>query len=167
MHINRQITIDAPIDQVWDVLGHRYDQVDRWASSVSHSAPSAVGQPLDGAPVAGRVCQTELGPFKESIFEYDENKNVLAYRASGSKMPFFVKDLRNRWSLNKVDDTRTEVDMAMSAELAFPFNLIMSLPMKTQFARVLDFAIEELKHYVETGNPHPRKVQADLAARAA
>ena len=50
--------------------------------------------------------------------------------------------------------------MLMSARLLFPFNLVMTLPMKLQIGKLLTFAVEELKHYVETGKPHPRKVKA-------
>ncbi|MEM9292886.1 MAG: SRPBCC family protein [Acidobacteriota bacterium] len=164
MQIQRQITIDASPEEVWQVLGHQFDQVSLWASSVSHSAARSDGKRVSSAPASGRVCETDLGPFRESILEFDEERKVLAYEASGEKMPSFVHNLKNRWSLTALSGSRTRVDMLMTADLAFPFRLFMPPLMKLQMGRVLSFAIEELKHYVETGQPHPRKVKADLAA---
>ncbi|MEM7588322.1 MAG: SRPBCC family protein [Acidobacteriota bacterium] len=167
MQITRQITIEAPSQQVWKVLGHQFHQVDRWASSVSHSAARIEGDAPAGAPCSGRVCETELGPFRETLTEYDDARQVVAYEASGEKMPFFVKGLRNRWSLKPLGSSRTRVDMHMTADLAFPFNLFMTPVMKRQMGGVLTLATQELKHYVETGSPHPRKAANHPTQKAA
>ncbi|MEM1181790.1 MAG: SRPBCC family protein [Acidobacteriota bacterium] len=167
MQIERHLTVQAPPNKVWDVLGRRFDEVHLWASSVERSAGAGPAQ-VPGAPTAGRTCQTELGPFKESIVEFDESNQVLAYTASGEKMPFFVKGLRNRWSLSAAPGGHTRVDMLMTADLAFPFSVFMAPVMKLQMGRILTFAIEELKYFVETGEPHPRKLRArQTALRAA
>ena len=169
MQIQRNITVDATPDRVWEVLALRFGDVHEWASSVFHSSESQGKPSIPGAPSAGRTCETELGPFEESIVEFDEAKKTLAYTASGEKMPFFVKGLRNRWALSARADGKTQVDMLMNADLAFPFNLFMAPLMKVQMGRVLTFAVEELKHFAETGRPHPRKLEADrkLALEAA
>lgn len=162
MKIQRHITIDAPPEKVWKVLGQDFDQVDQWASSVTHSVSRTGGQKLASAPMAGRTCETEIGPVKEAILEFDEDQRIVAYSAQAQDFPFFVKDMQNRWALTEAPGRRTEVDMLMSARLLFPFNLVMTLPMKMQIGKLLTFAVEELKHYVETGKPHPRKVQASV-----
>ncbi len=168
MNIKRRISIEATPEAVWRILAEQYEHVDRWASSVAHATARMGGPKPDAAPIAGRVCETELGPFSESIVEYDEERKVLAYQARGEKMPFFVKDLQNRWSLHSAAGDRTEVGMLMTAKLQFPFNLFMPPLMKLQMGRILSFAVEELKHYAETGEPHPRKARAALqAGRAA
>lgn len=38
MKIEKQIIVDAPADKVWEVLGHKYDLVSEWASSVLESS---------------------------------------------------------------------------------------------------------------------------------
>ena len=164
MQIERNLTIDATPDKVWEVLALRFDAVHEWASSVYQSSARPGKPAVPGAPAAGRTCETELGPFKESILEFDESTKTLAYSASGDKMPFFVTGLRNRWTLSAQAGGTTQVHMLMHADLSFPFNLFMAPMMKLQMGKVLSFAIEELKHYVETGEPHPRKAKADLAA---
>ena len=164
MKIQRELTINASSEKVWDVLARQFDHVDRWVSSVYRSSGRKDIRALNGAPSSGRICQTELGPFKERIVEYDEDRRILAYDAKGEKMPFFVKSLQNRWVLSPVSDSKTHVDMLMTADLALPFNLFMGPIMRLQLSRILSFATEELKHFVETGQPHPRKVASDQKA---
>lgn len=166
MKIERTFTINAAADQVWNVLGPQFDKVGEWASAVQHSAPR-VGNGPGTAPVAGRVCETDLGPFKESILEYDEVRRILAYDAKGDKMPFFVRDLRNRWQVTPKADGTSQIDMRMQAQLQFPFNLLMGPLMRRQFASVLDKVGDELAHFVETGKPHSRKIQAQRAVAKA
>ena len=164
MQIERQITIEATPDKVWEVLGPRFDQVDAWASSVDRSTARAGHSQIPGAPMVGRTCETEIGPVKEAITEYDEVRRIVAYSAHAEKMPFFVKDMRNRWALASGQGGRTHVDMRMTAKLSFPFNLFMTPMMKLQMGKLLTNAIEELKFFVENGEPHPRKQKAARAA---
>lgn len=61
--ISMKITIAAPAEQVWELVGHHFDRVEEWASAV-HASHALPGPPLAGAPVAGRVCQTGLPVLK-------------------------------------------------------------------------------------------------------
>lgn len=167
MNITKQIAIEAPVDAAWERLGPQFSSVDRWASSVARSRLRDDGRKLAGAPCYGRVCETDLGPFRESLVEYDERSHVLAYEASGDKMPFFVKKLRNRWSLHAQGPETTLVQMEMNVDLMPVFSLLMGPMMRRQMAPVMAQSIEEFKHFVETGRPHPRKEQAIAEAAAA
>ncbi|MEM7624321.1 MAG: SRPBCC family protein [Planctomycetota bacterium] len=158
MRIKRQVRINASAAEVWRVLGTEFDSVHHWASSVSHSAARTQGRPIGNAPCAGRTCQTDLGPFTETIIEYDDQRLAVAYEAQGDKMPFFVKRLTNRWAVSG-STTSCTVEMDMNADLMLPF-IVMSPMMKMQMGKIATFAVEELKHYVEHGEPHPRKVEA-------
>ncbi|MEO0475832.1 MAG: SRPBCC family protein, partial [Planctomycetota bacterium] len=99
MKLQRSIKINASPDEVWNILGPRFGDADVWASSVNHSAAHTDGDRPAGAPCSGRICQTELGPFRESIIVYDEHRRIVKYEASGEKMPFFVKCLVNQWAV--------------------------------------------------------------------
>lgn len=83
---------------------------------------------------------------------------MLAYTAKGDKMPFFVKQLANNWSVTSLGKKRSQVDMRMEVDILPVFNLIMSPLMKMQMGKVAGKSIEELKHFVETDRPHPRKL---------
>ena len=172
MKIARKMRVDASPDTVWDILGPNYVRAGDWASSVYVSAPRAGTPKVAGAPVAGRTCETSLGPFTEAIEAYDPDRRHVAYSATGDAMPGFVRGLRNAWTVRPASGGGSEVEMELRADIAFPFDLLMGPLMRLQFGRVLRQATQELKHYAETGRPHPRKVKADrskkgVAARAA
>jgi len=163
MRITRETVVEASADFIWTVLGPRYAEADKWASSVQRS--SGLGAPAvgaaAGAPCTGRVCETQLGRFEETIERYDEANREIAYSARGEKMPFFVRRLVNHWKVVPDGPGRSRVQMELVVTLAFPFNLLMALPMRLQMGGVLRKAHEELKYFVENDEtPHPRKLQA-------
>lgn len=165
MKIKKTIIIDATADRVWEILGPRYAQAGDWASSVYASVPRLDLPALSDAPVAGRVCQTSLGPFTETIEAYDTQHRHVAYSATGEKMPGFVKRLTNSWTV-RAKGGMSEVEMELNAKIVFPFSWLMGPLMRMQFARVLKDATQELKHYAETGTPHPRKVKMNGSQKA-
>ena len=166
MKLALEVTANAPIDRVWDILGPGYVNAGNWASAVYISQPRSGEAKVAGAPAAGRVCQTSLGPFTETIEEYDPTNHRVAYSATGDKMPGFVKSLVNSWTLTPIGAGRTKVRMELNADIAFPFNVLMGWMMKMQFKGALKDSIEDLKHYAETGKPHPRKIKIDGSKKA-
>ena len=89
----------------------------------------------------------------------------MAYSATGDKMPGFVKSLVNSWTVRS-EGSRSQVDMELTVDIAFPFNFLMGPLMRLQFGKVLREATEELQHYAETGKPHPRKVKVNASKKA-
>ena len=73
MKVNRQLTINASADKLWQILGDDYAKVGDWTTQVLSSAPNPdlpVGQ--------GRVCETDgFGDAKETITHYDEKRREL------------------------------------------------------------------------------------------
>ncbi|MEM6457467.1 MAG: SRPBCC family protein [Acidobacteriota bacterium] len=169
--IVRRVTLDASADAAWRVIAEQFDQVDRWASDVHRatSRPGAAAHPAAAdAPVAGRACATPLGPVEESIVLYDAQTRTLAYEAEAPDMPFFVRGLRNRWTVTEIDRGRTQVQTRVTVDLMAPFGWVMGPLMKRQIGKLLSTAVDDLKVYVETGRPHPRNgAAADSAQRAA
>lgn len=168
MTITRTIRINASADEVWSVLAHDFYNADRWLSTIYHSerrdaVPTVGDFPLDSG---GRACDTSLGLFRETVQHYDERARAFGYRAEGDKMPFFVKHLENNWTVTPNGPRQATVDMRLEARLLPVFAQVMGPLMKRQFGQVTAEAVEELKHYVETGQPHPRKVEADRKAKA-
>lgn len=160
MQIKQQVTINASADKVWDILGPQYGQVSDWISAVHVSKErKSVGAPRH-APVSGRVCETDLGPFKETVTRYDAGNRSLAYTAQGDKMPFFVKQMSNAWQITPLDDHNAKVEMCLEVSILPVFNLVMGPMMRMQMGGILKNAVEELKYYAETGMPHPRKLEA-------
>ncbi|MFQ6552684.1 SRPBCC family protein [Aestuariibius insulae] len=163
MNISRQI--DAPLDKVWDIVGPNYTSAGDWASSVYVSGVRSGTPKVTGAPAAGRVCETSLGPFTETIEAYDDARHMVSYSATGEKMPGFMKGLRNTWHLTP-SGNGTKASMTLKANIAFPMNILMGWMMKMQFKKALTETIDDLKVYAETGRPSPRKVKVDGSKKA-
>ncbi|MEM0948907.1 MAG: SRPBCC family protein [Pseudomonadota bacterium] len=165
MRIEKTVTVNASADRMWEILGTEYLQSGRWASAVYHS--SGKGEPkIAGAPAAGRVCQTSLGPFTETIEAFDPVQRHVAYSATGEKMPSFIKGLTNSWRVTPMGPSASKIEMELTADIAFPFNILMGPMMKMQFGSVVKNVVGELKYYGETGKPHPRKVKVDGTKKA-
>ncbi|MEM8863290.1 MAG: SRPBCC family protein [Chloroflexota bacterium] len=158
MNVDRQLTINASADKLWQILGDDYAKVGDWTTQVLSSAPNPdlpVGQ--------GRVCETDgFGDAKETITHYDENRRELAYSATIEKLPFFVKEMGNAWRVEPKGENRSVVHMNMKGRLLPVFKQLMTRPMQKQLAKSADLFLRDLKYYAETGDIHPEK-KAQLA----
>lgn len=166
MKIKQQLTVNTSADKVWDILGPRFEHVADWVSAVHSSQGRNSGVIPLNAPSSGRVCETDLGPFKEAILRYDERNRIISYSAQGDKMPFFVKQLANTWTVTPLSDSKSRVDMCAEISLLPVFNLVMGPMMRMQMGGILKNAIEELKYFAEKGSPHPRKLAAQREHQA-
>ncbi len=162
MNVLRELEINAAPKQVWGILAHNFHKADQWASSIYVSSPRSTGTTHPETPFveSGRTCETELGGFKETIVHYDEKNMRFGYQAQGEKMPFFVKGLSNTWTVKPTGNGYSHVTSKVEIKLMPVIGTIMGPMMKMQLGGVIKSAMEELKHFVETGKPHPRKVQA-------
>ena len=159
MQIKRQFNVNTSANRVWEILGHNFGSVADWASGVYVSQGNTSTRVFRDTPYSGRVCETVIGDFDETITRYDERERIVAYVAKSKKMPFFVKHLSNHWTVTALSNNQCRVDMCMEAALLPVFNLIMAPIMQMQLNPVLEDTIEELKYFAEKGVPHPRKLE--------
>ncbi|MEL6409937.1 MAG: SRPBCC family protein [Pseudomonadota bacterium] len=162
MQIARTLQIKAPLEKVWSILADDYATIGEWARAVERSAANPDAAPPPGAAVGGRVCTANIGDVTETITTFDPKHHVLAYSAQAKAMPFFVRGLTGRWTLNAVKGG-TRVDLGFKADLMPPFGTLMGWAMKRQFVAAIDDTLEDLKLWAETGEVHPDKAKA-LAA---
>ncbi len=160
MRIKRQFTVNASADQLWEIMGLQFAHVSQWASSIYSSRERNSDLVLVDAPCSGRTCETSMGSFKENILTYDKQRKIVSYDAKGDKMPFFVRQLANKWTFTPIAGDKCQVDMCMEISLLPVFNLLMGPIMRIQMGGVINQIIEELTYFAETGNPHPRKLEA-------
>ncbi|MEL6222892.1 MAG: SRPBCC family protein [Cyanobacteria bacterium J06626_14] len=160
MEIRQEFIVNAPCDRVWNILGHQYSQVSIWASDVYASRQHDLGTVLHDAPCAGRVCETSMGKFKETITHYDEQRKQVSYTAKGDKMPFFVKRLVNNWTVVPLENHRSKVEMRLDVSLLPVFDVVMGPMLQKQMKTVTQAVAEDLTYFAEKGNPHPRKFEA-------
>ncbi|MEM0896518.1 MAG: SRPBCC family protein [Verrucomicrobiota bacterium] len=159
MKINKDLEIAARPEEVWEVIGGtHFGNVALWSSDVLAS---------QGSVESGRrECETSIGGLRETVTRHNSERRQLSYRVVGDKMPFFVKHLENNWDIDPGSSpNHARVRMRLEAKLLFPFNLLMAPMMGFQFRSILKRTLEEFKHFVETGEPHPRKEEASARAK--
>jgi hypothetical protein len=83
-----------------------------------------------------------------------------AYRATG--MPFVVREATDTWSVTALGPARSRLDLRAEIRLLPLVGPVVAPLLKRQIGGLLRHAVEELKHYVETGEPHPRKRRAGV-----
>ena len=165
MQIARRLQVAAAPDILWRIIAEDYADVGTWARAVHVSGPNTAVKPLEGAPVGGRICTASIGDVEETIVTFDPKDRVLAYTAQAKAMPFFVRRLQGVWGL-KEGGGGTRVDLQFEATLMPPFELLMGWAMRRQFQTAIDNTLEDLKLFAETGQVHPKKAEALLAAEA-
>jgi hypothetical protein len=169
--LTRQITVEAPADAVWDLVGRRFDRIGEWATAIAASAPIAPtpsataptrspASTVAGAPVAGRVCRTGirlLPEVTETIVAYDDAARTLTYRASG--LPAFVATARNTWTVTPVGEQRTRVTLQARFDTRGLISALARWAILIQVGRTSRHLAADLRHYLEHGTPSPRKQQ--------
>jgi len=159
--LTQHVVIDASADAVWEVVAGRFDRIGEWATAIpaSRFAPADPAVVDLTAPVTARVCETGLRALPrvtETIVGFDVASRTLTYQATQG-MPAFVTTARNTWTVTALGARQCRVDIA--AEFATR-GLLGRLARSVILARVLRdgrHLLEDLKHYVETGMPSPRK----------
>ncbi|WP_374957560.1 SRPBCC family protein [Gilvibacter sp.] len=150
-----QIEIDAPIDEVWDALAVDYGGIGKWASGVNHVVEFS-GEGAD----AKRFCSISAAGFndtREKVIKWDPENYYFEYELYEG-LPGFV-----RYSINKDKLTpkgnKTIWTSYNDMRVGGFMGLTMKWMMRKQLTKVLQNKAEELKHFVETGEAHPRKVE--------
>ncbi|NQV53159.1 MAG: SRPBCC family protein [Flavobacteriales bacterium] len=153
MKLIKKISIAKPVEDVWEVLGNQFGEIDKWASLIKQSE---VSDPKL-SPGVVRSTETTGGPTKQELTAFSPEKHSIAYKAI-SGTPFFFKAVRAEWSLSK---NQNITDLVLDFEVKFKgIGGILSPIVKKKLGKVGDELLEELKFYVENGKPHPRKVSS-------
>jgi hypothetical protein len=156
--LTNHVIIQAPADTVWQVVGAQFDRIGEWATAIPASTAAPAGPTTAGAPVAGRVCHTgvRLVPHvTETIIGYDAAGRTLTYQASG--MPAFVTTARNRWHITPIGDNASRVTYAGQFETRGIVGRLARWWILALINRTGRHVLDDLKHYIETGTPSPRK----------
>lgn len=158
MEIHIHQDIESAASRVWQVVGDRFMHVGEWAGPVSHSCPVGSETPAIGIE---RECHTVgVGPvppgkLRERLTAFDSESMSLAYEASAG-MPGFVASATNRWSVVAVGAGRSRLLMHATFRLRGAMRLLKPL-VRWRMRREARLVLNDLKHYVEHGTPHPRK----------
>lgn len=157
MKVRKSMQINAPAGVVWQIVAHEFEDVGKWASDVEHSQKTPDLNLLDGADVSGRVCSSQYGDISENFIHFDEAGMTFTYDAEGDAVPFFIKRTTNTWTVEAIGEQACMVSFQPEATFVPVIAMLVYLPMRIFMGTVLKKTLEELKHYVETGEVHPRK----------
>lgn len=161
MNIQREVAIAAPARAAWAILGEGFGNISEWAAPI---IASSVDGPL--APGALRTCRiaavgpVRAGTIRERLLAFDQESMTFSYEAVEG-MPRFVASAINRWIVRSAEGgciVRTEATLELRGLMRI-FGWLIKWQMSSTGVRVLD----ELKHCVEHGAAHPRKVRATTA----
>lgn len=155
MDIRKEILVNKPIAEAWDVLGNEFADAYKWARGLDHSIGS--GKPtFEGASCNNRTCEVPgFGTIQEEIRTFDAKNHVLAYEVVKG-FPGFISSAINTWTLQQVGN-QTKVSMHMKMETKGLIGAIMGPMMKMKLNKTIEGVIEDFKHYVETGTPSLQK----------
>ena len=166
MNIKKEILVNKPIDQVWEVLGKQFGDAYKWASGLDHS--EGLGSPkLEGAPCSQRTCQTSFGKITEAVRTYDDSQYELEYEVIKG-FPGFIDTAINNWQLKPVGNkTKVLIDFNMTTKGVM--GIFMGPLMKLQMNKVITNVLDDFRQYVETGKQSARKAKetAKLLKKAA
>ena len=155
MEIKKEILINKPIAEAWEVLGNQFTTAYLWARGLDHSKGS--GKPLfEGASCNNRTCEVAgFGTIEEEIRMFDAKNHILSYEVIKG-FPGFIASAINTWKLEDLG-YRTKVTMHLKMETKGLMGILMGPMMKMKLNKTVDGAIEDFKIFVETGAPSAQK----------
>ena len=155
MEAINSVAIAASADQVWDVLSGQFDDIDVWAARILESD----GDPELGELGGRAVVTVEYGPATETLYLRDDEAKTIGYRVAADGMPPMLSDVTTEWRVDAAGGGSV-VTQTFRGTLSDP---AMAEPLSARFAQGVEPLLAELKHYAETGQPHPNKLAGSRA----
>lgn len=75
-------------------------------------------------------------------------------------LPWFIKHAENRWEVHSLGADSSDVEARAEIEVSLFLGVFLAPLLKRQLGRIGVQTLEELKHYVERDQVHPRKLEA-------
>ncbi len=147
---------DVSAEAVWAEVAENYANAHEWASTIQSIEFEDAG---DGAIGDVRSCFIPGlgGSTREVITRYDEDTFTYAYTIEEGMPPFVVSN-EAVWSVTPIDETSSEVNVtinfATAPDVPPPFIAFA----RSNFSFFAGLGIEDLKYFLENGEPHPREI---------
>lgn len=157
--IRQEISIDAPTEKSWEVLGPQFENAQVWATSVTRSE-ALDRESLNGSTCTIRGCSIAgMGDVKEKLLTYSPEDHSLSYVVTDG-MPKMVRYLSNSWVLIDLGNGKSKLEMTIEMKTGGFMGWMMGGMMKRKLTKLSAEVAEEFKYYVENGKPHPRKIKS-------
>jgi len=155
MKILKEVSINAPAEKVWDIVGHNFAKIGNWDASVSSSIVSSDLPKVNGSPYGGRVCETSFGRINEKFTAYDEKEMTFSFQGDISS-PIFSNVL-NTVQVFSVSANQSRIIASPNVDLTF-LGKVMSPLIKAGLGSAIKKGLEDLKYYSEHNKISPRKI---------
>lgn len=156
MNVITKTIINRPIESVWNVMGVQFAEVDQWSSNFLTSQPGGDAT-FEGLDYSERITTTERGETVQQLTAFDPAGRSLSYQITKGA-PEIAKEARSTWALKEVNSEQTEVILEFILEPKVELNEYMEAKIKAGLTASSSLIAEELKFFLETGQPHSNKV---------
>ena len=161
MEIISKITVQASAERAWQVLAEQYGEAATWTSALESTI-------LTGKLGVGaiRTCHSKaIGPFpasvvEEQLIEFNPEEYKFTYIAEKG-LPSIFKSATNAWFIEPLNSQSCNITSHATLKASlwiFPIAWIFPIIIKRDLKTIFD----EMAYYIERGEIHPRKVQANL-----
>ncbi|MFY0627163.1 MAG: SRPBCC family protein [Reichenbachiella sp.] len=150
--VQKEITINVPASQLWEMVGPGFTEVYKWSSNVDHSVGKGTAE-FEGAVCSERHCDLNVKGFSsinEKLTKYDDARMNLAYEVNDG-MPGFVTKAVNDWTVVAVSDTQSKLIMKGEFGIKGIMGFMMNGMMEKKMNETLETVLEDAKIYAETG----------------
>ncbi len=162
-NVQKELVIDVPATELWEMVGPGFVEVYKWSSNVDHAEGKGTS-PFEGAVCNERFCDVNVKGFSkisEKLTKYNQDKMNLAYVVN-TGMPGFVTHAENDWTVIPVDANRSKLVMKAKFEVKGLMGMLMKGTMKKKMVKTLGAVLVDAKVYAESG-----KISEAKAARVA
>lgn len=165
MKIERRIEIASPAKDIWKVLGDDFVGVHKWMAGVGNSVEIKDGHRVQNAPAIGRMAEIAINPgtfMDEKITKYEPKNMTLTMNTTLIDVKGPLNGYDTEIKVKSLGDKKSEVIWTSWTNKA-SFGLLgylLYFPIKKGLSAGYFRGLEELKYFVETGEPHERKLAA-------
>jgi hypothetical protein len=155
MKIRTELIIEKNANAIWQVIGIQFDEIHVWASFFKDSKPSGKNK-FDGIDFSARDTVLDAGTNTHSLDLFDSENFILSYTVTAGAPPFSNKT-GAEWALEIIDENTSKASITVNIDLKEGIPEEKVSEVKAWLNKSSNDMLEDLKHYVETGNLHPRK----------
>lgn len=150
--MEKEISINVPAAELWEMIGPGFVEVYKWASNVDHAEGKGRSE-FEGAVCDERFCDVNVKGFSkisEKLSYYNEQQMKLSYEVIEGT-PGFVDLAKNTWTVVPIDSNSSKLVMNLEFKTSGFMGMMMNGMMKSKMNKTLDIILNDAKVYSETG----------------
>ena len=155
MKFSKDITINAPAEKVWDILGHQFTDVGKWSRLVSQSVINNDAPKVNNSPVGGRLCETSIGKISEEFTAYDEEGMTFSFKGVITSKVF--SNVISTNAVTAIDENTSKITVTPNIDLKV-IGMIMYPLIKMNLGKLIKQGLIDLKYFAENDKPSPEKL---------